>query len=137
MINQKFLSVKPCVPVFPCWWIGTIRFFSAGSLLPFLCKLCEQIFFCFVLQHGDNVIHLYSVKFPSPKQRLSLLLRDSCYIEKSLSKCMRNHAILCMYLDSVFSMWRESLKDLSMRLSPMWRQQNLANALGIQKENWG
>ena len=32
----------------PCWWTGAIRFFSSGSSLPFLCKLCEQIFFCFV-----------------------------------------------------------------------------------------
>ena len=39
----------------PCWWTGTIRFFSSGSL--FLCKLCEQIFFCFVHQHGGNANH--------------------------------------------------------------------------------
>ena len=40
------------------WWTGTIRFFSSESLLPFLCKLCEQIFFCFVHQHGGNTNHL-------------------------------------------------------------------------------
>ena len=36
----------------PCWWTGTIRLFSSGS--SFLCKLCEQIFFCFVHQNGGN-----------------------------------------------------------------------------------
>ena len=46
----------------PCWWTGTIRYFSSGSSLPFLCKLCEQIFFCFALQHGGNANHLLRVK---------------------------------------------------------------------------
>ena len=32
----------------PCWWTGTMRYFSSGSYLPFLCKLCEHISFCFV-----------------------------------------------------------------------------------------
>ena len=30
----------------------------SGSLLPFLCKLCEQIFLCLVHQHGGNANHL-------------------------------------------------------------------------------
>ena len=43
----------------PRWCTGTIQFFSSGSkLTPFLCKLCEQIFFCFVHQHGTNANHL-------------------------------------------------------------------------------
>ena len=49
----------------PCWWTGTIRFFSCGSSLPFLCKRCEQIFFCFVHQHGGNANHLYVQNLPS------------------------------------------------------------------------
>ena len=41
-----------------CWWTGTMRFFSSGSYLQFSCKLCEQIFFCFVHQHSGDVNHL-------------------------------------------------------------------------------
>ena len=44
----------------PCWCTGTIKFFSSGTKLPFLCKPYEQIFFCFVPQHGGNVNHLSS-----------------------------------------------------------------------------
>ena len=43
----------------PCWWTGAIRFFSSDSSLLFLCKLCEQIFFCFVHEHGGSENHLY------------------------------------------------------------------------------
>ena len=33
-------------------------FFSSGSYLPFLCKLCEQIFFCSVHQHDGDANYL-------------------------------------------------------------------------------
>ena len=35
--------------------------------LTFLCKLCEQIFFCFVHQHGGNANHLYCFNFTIPR----------------------------------------------------------------------
>ena len=42
----------------PCWCLGTIRFFSSVSYLPFSLKLCDQIIFCF----GTNkaAMHLYA-----------------------------------------------------------------------------
>ena len=34
------------------------KIFLLWELTPFLCKLCEIIFFCFVHQHGGNANHL-------------------------------------------------------------------------------
>ena len=36
------------------------KIFLLWELTPFLCKLCENIFFCFVHQYGGNANHLYA-----------------------------------------------------------------------------
>ena len=62
-IDIGFSSITPNL-IMASWrhW-NVVRFYrlfslSSGGSLPFLCKLCQQIFFCFVHQHDGDANHL-------------------------------------------------------------------------------